>query len=246
MAQGRIAVLQQEAILLGIGSSDLRLLGVRFHVAGDQCEDLFAVGEIRGLDIAPQAGPVLGFVIGRDDPFGEPVELLNVVLQGLRTSDCQIAVVRIGTLGRGVSLQPHARDGHVGVETHRINRRVDLAQLDRIAPVFGIDHRLVHGEVDERRSAQRTALDRLGGRTHEDDLGDVDRRFGIAAQSAVLFGQKRMAAAVVLAVEQQRRPVHPLGIGDDGAVSQIVGFQRSPVGHLAFPRKHARTVTYII
>ena len=37
-----------------------------------------------------------------------------------------------------------------------------------------------------------------------------------------------------------------IGIGDDGAVSQIVGFQRSPVGHLAFPREHARTVTYII
>ena len=29
-------------------------------------------------------------------------------------------------------------------------------------------------------------------------------------------------------------------------VGQVIGFQRGPVGHLAFTREHARTVTYII
>lgn len=96
MAQGRVAVFQQEVVFFGVGAFDLRLLGIGVEGAVDQVEYLFAVGEVRLFDVAAESRPVLRFVVGGDDAFIEAVELPDMLFQSRCTPDGEIAVVRPG------------------------------------------------------------------------------------------------------------------------------------------------------
>ena len=228
VTQCGVAVVEQEAVLLGIGAFDPRLLRIRVEIAVDQREDLRAVGQVGAVDVAAQPLPVLRLVVGLDRPVVEVIELLDVLFERLRTAYGQFRVVGIGAFGRSVALEPDRGDRYVGVGAYGVDRILDFLQFRRIAAVVGIDDGLVDGEVDECRSVDREDLHRIGFRPDVDEARDVDERGFVEAQHVALFVEQRAAAPVVLPVEDERGSVHPRLVGAAGAVCDGIRLFRGP------------------
>lgn len=244
VAQGRVAVVEQEAVVGRIAALDGGLACVRLHAAVDEPEDFLAVLQVRPVDISAQSGPVLRFEVGRDDAVGEVVELLDVVLQRRRSSAGEVTVVGVGAFRRGIALEPYGGDGDVAVGAHGVYRGLNLPQLDGVSPVVGIDLGLVDGEVDERRAFERVALLRLALRLDVDELGEEVAI--VMADDSVGLGDERVATAVVLAVERKGSSLHPLFIRDEGVIGHGVGHLGGAHLRSVAAREHALAVAAVI
>ena len=154
MAQGGIKMLQHEAVLFRVSAFDSRFLSIRFHITAYQGKNLRAVVNVRLLHVAAQSCPVFRFVVCPDDTVCKVVQLPDVLFKCGCTPDGQLHVMFVGTFRRSETLQPHRRDGNILVVAHGVYSRLYFAQLDRVAAVIGINHRLINRKVDVCRAGQ--------------------------------------------------------------------------------------------
>ena len=145
-------MLQHEAVFFRVSALDLCLLGIRFHVAVYQSQNLPAMVNVRLFHLTAQARPVFRFVVCPDDTVCKVVQLPDVLFKCGCTPDGQLRVVLVGTFRRSETFQPHGSDGDILVVAYGVDSRLYLAQFDRIATVIGINRRLVDREVYVCRS----------------------------------------------------------------------------------------------
>ena len=123
--------------------------------------------------------PVFRLIICRHDVVREFVELADIFLQGCRTSDGEVGVVAVGTLGRREAFQPYARDSHVLVVIDSVDRCLYFPEFTHVVTIFGIDYGLVYREVYERRPFEGLNLGTGVFRLEIDNLRDSGVRLEI-------------------------------------------------------------------
>ena len=228
MPESRIALLEEELIVLGIGGLQNPFAGVGIAVAVDDGEQLAAVLHIGTFDETAESGPILRLKVGGDDTGTEAVETLDVVLECLCTANGEVAVVVVGTLGRSIALEPYLVDGDVVVVAYRIDGGTDFGKFHLVAAVCGVDFGAVDREVNVGRSLNLTALPGLGLRTDINHLGHNLHgglhHFGLAdVEHGDIVAHHMFATSVFATVEHQGGGVHPGFIVRDIAVGEALG-----------------------
>ena len=131
----------------------------RFHVSLVIIPELTLHLTCIGVDKeSAQVVPVLRCVVGLEHLCVEVVLAYQLRLQCLRSSLGQSGVVAVGTLRRRISVERDASDDHRLVEHGTVYRRIDPGQFLGVLAIFGIDHRLVHREVEEGMSLNLSQL----------------------------------------------------------------------------------------
>ena len=168
MAKGGIPGVEHETVLRRILLLDFQLAGIRVEalVVGDG-ENLRLMFQIAVLDVAAQTVPVFCRRRYSEETVGQVHHAAHIICERLGTVLCQIVVVTIRTLGRGVSMDIDAAHLQVLVLFQGIDGAHDAVQLGRVATVVGVQFDAVYREVDVGTLVEMAHFDSLHLGAHE-------------------------------------------------------------------------------
>lgn len=211
VAQGREDAVEHPAPLARVLLLELALLLVGIHDAVAN-EGMGAFGhQLCTIHLLNEPLPVLGGRLDGEEVLRQADEPLHVGGKGLGTGLCQVGVVLVGALGRGVAVDGDVGNRGEGVAAHHIDGLQHLGQLGGIAAVVGTDVGLVDHEVEEGTAAEMACLLLFGLRRHVSQLvmGLVDfldngwgrqlHRLLLADEIGNVQGQFRRADIVLVA-----------------------------------------------